>query len=125
MSDCEIPEFWNAGEVVARKEHRCCECQAPIQKGERHTVCSGKWDGEVSSYRQHTLCALACEFFRDHFAEECLSMGELKDYYREWWGDHYAPEYPRWKREIKTATIRNMMAQILRRERLSRQGGSS
>ena len=43
--------------VRARKVHKCCECDEPIQIGERHERVGGVWDGEWSTYRTCSVCA--------------------------------------------------------------------
>jgi hypothetical protein len=48
----------------AAKAYVCCECEAPIPKGERHELYSGKWDGDFSAFRT----CLSCVEIRDHFA---------------------------------------------------------
>jgi len=52
MSDC-----YRETERTARKAHRCCECMANIDPGERYVVCSGVSEGEGWSYK---LCAFCC-----------------------------------------------------------------
>ena len=89
---CEMPEFFSDSRPVARKEHICCECGTAIEKGEKHYSCSGKWDGDFLSYRQHLDCLKACETFRDKVNEgECIPFGgfyewmcETKYYHRNW-----------------------------------------
>lgn len=110
MLDCELPEFANAADVRARKDHKCCECRATIRRGERYTRCSGKWDGQVSTYKQHDLCARACEFYRDNIGEDCLPFGSLF----EWWRDDGKRND---KRDENYAEIRVMLAGILKRKR--------
>ena len=81
MSYCEIPEFYECSTPIARKQHKCCECSAPIMPGERYVYCVGKWSGDFGSYRQHWLCAEACEFIRDHLNDrECIGFGELQEF---------------------------------------------
>lgn len=83
--DWEMPEFYSARWVVARKEHKCVECGAPVFKGEKHGYFTGKWDGELESYRQHIECEDACRYIRDHFqGGECIAFGQLF----EIWGDY-------------------------------------
>lgn len=55
MSDCyrETPR-------TARKAHRCCECMATIEPGERYVVCSGVSEGKGWSYK---LCAFCHALF--------------------------------------------------------------
>lgn len=112
---CELPSFYSYTEPVARKKHRCCECSAPINKGEKHFHGVGCWEGDFSTYRQHRLCMAACMFIRDHINHhECIGFGELKDYM----SDHrMISSRPRstlcddWKQ------LRHMFAQIRNRER--------
>lgn len=114
-SFCEIPDFYEWAEPVARKQHRCCECEAPIMPGEKHFRCAGKWDGEVSSYRQHLVCMEACMWVRDHFGGECIPFGGLKEEFDEIRCDAWYPERDRYKPAWRT--LRHLMATILVRER--------
>lgn len=109
--ECELPQFWNVTEPVARKQYSCCECSAPILAGEKYVRCSGKWDFDPpKSFKQHLLCANACRWVRDNILEECLSMGGLQ----EWWGeDGYYGD----KKRPEFIGIRKMLAGIYRRER--------
>jgi hypothetical protein len=59
--DAERPTFCNVTRPKARKLHRCCECNSPIQPGDRYERISGKWDGDMGTY---TTC-LFCEALRD------------------------------------------------------------
>lgn len=81
--DWDGPSVYGEKEVVARKEHRCVECSAPILKSEKHLRYSGRWDGNWDSGRQHLLCRDACVWVRDQLEDRCLAFGEL----REWWSD--------------------------------------
>lgn len=90
MSYCEIPEFFSSRWVVARKPHRCCECGGDIPKGEFHGYFSGKWDGDLNSYRQHIECEDACRWLRDvkrFDGGECLYFGELFEVDHDYAGD--------------------------------------
>jgi len=112
--DCDLPEFYSHSEPVAAKEHRCCECAAPILKGEKHFFCTGKWFGEVQSYRQHLDCCEACMLIRDKFnGDECIGFGALKEEFEELRSDNWYPEryHEPWKK------LRSLMAKILWRER--------
>lgn len=114
---CDVfPEFYTHSEPVARKRHVCCECSAPIEKGERHFHYRGKWDGVMGGGRQHLLCMRACMFIRDNLnGYECIPFGAL----REWWS-----EFGRWnkpgERSPKILELRTMLAEIIKRERRSR-----
>lgn len=71
-SSCDLPEFYDETYPVARKEHRCCECGGVIKSGERYARCAGKWDGDLSCYRQH----VACRDFAARINREFGAMGE-------------------------------------------------
>lgn len=115
--ECEIASFYTHEEPVARKEHRCCECRSPINKGERHFRCTGKWGGKIQTFRQHLLCMEACMFVRDHLSDECIPFGELEEFIGEFRRD--IRESPRGSDCHK---LRQMMARIHRRERKHRNG---
>jgi hypothetical protein len=112
MSYCDLPEFYATAETKARQRHRCCECHAWIEVGERYLTIRGKWDGGIDTYRQHLLCARACEFARDHLDEECIPFGGLF----EWWGECHLGRY--WSKDWQE--FRDMLAQIIRRQRGTR-----
>lgn len=105
--DLDGPEMYSAVDRVARKEHKCCECNAPIRKGEKYVECSGRWDGKFDVFRQHDLCCRACMFIRD-LEGECLPFGEMM----EWYHECYRADKKRMPKELRT-----MFAGILRRER--------
>lgn len=50
-------EFYSESVRRAAKPYRCCECSAPIGKGERHEYVSGKWEGAVMDFRTCLPCA--------------------------------------------------------------------
>jgi hypothetical protein len=66
MSDCGVciggydsdgyPEFYNSGRPKARKEHRCEDCRRTIAKGQVYRRDSGKFDGELFSYKTCLIC---------------------------------------------------------------------
>lgn len=116
-SDCDMPEFSFVSEPRARIKHRCCECTAPIRVGEKYVRCSGKWAGDVSTFKQHTLCAEACESIRDN-SGECIAFGSLK----EWWSEAGNDSKYHIKNKTKYSEhyieIRKMLAVIFKRERI-------
>jgi hypothetical protein len=112
--ECDIPDFYNWSEPKARKKHRCCECRAPIEKGEKHFAATGKWDSEIQTFRQHLLCMEACMFIRDKLnANECICFGGLWEWCDEskWQCDK---THPVWRE------LRKKLADIKRRERRTR-----
>jgi len=51
MHDWVMPDFFTETAPRARKTHRCCECHKEIAVGERYQRVSGKWDGDVQSFK--------------------------------------------------------------------------
>lgn len=113
MSDCEIAQYYVCKEPVARKIHKCCECSAPIEVGEKHLRIDACWENRPGRYRQHLLCAEACEYVRDSGMndDECLSFGELWEFWRS-----DSPYYT--ERELpERRALWRLMLRICRRER--------
>jgi hypothetical protein len=110
----ESAEVSNISEPVARKQHQCCECNAPILKGEKYLVCEMLFDGAWNRYRQHELCARTCEHIRDNIENECICFGSLRDWYRE-----YKRDLRKQKNDPSISKVRSMLAQIIKRERNS------
>jgi hypothetical protein len=52
----EYPTFYEEKMVTARRDHRCCECLGAIAKGERYERKSGKWEGQVQTYKTCQRC---------------------------------------------------------------------
>lgn len=114
MSYCELPEFFSASYHIARKKHVCCECAAPILPKEKYGAFTGKWGGDVNTYKQHLDCESACVFIRDNFnSGECISFGELGEVWKEYTRSHFK------KRHIdeNIKKFRLIMARILKHER--------
>lgn len=112
MSECSIPDFYTHSEPVARKRYRCVECSAPILKGEQHFKCTGKWDGDLSTHRQHLLCMEACMLIRDEIEHECIGFGELRD-----WVGEYHFDLKAYKTKPSVKKLRSLLARIRLRER--------
>ena len=115
MSDCEIAQYHKCQERVARKPHKCCECSAPINSGEKYLQVNACWDNQPFVGRQHLLCAEACEFVRDSGIndDECVYYGGLKEWYAEWVSGGYTHEAD----EADRVKIWRFMLRIKRRER--------
>lgn len=110
MFDCDISaDFFSWSEPVARKKHGCCECSAPILKGEKHYHGRGKWDGRIDDCRQHFLCMEACMLVRDKINLDCIPFGSLMEWYGEYRNDIRDQEAGR--------QLMRMMVKIRRRER--------
>jgi hypothetical protein len=81
--DGDEAEFYNETTVTARKPHACHECRTEIAKGERHVRVSGKWDGELRTYR---FC-LACWEISGEFSERGRTFGIVWDEFQSQWGE--------------------------------------
>ena len=55
--DYESPEFHSIDNPMARKTHVCCECGESILPGQTYESASGKWDGDVMTYKTCLVCA--------------------------------------------------------------------
>ena len=99
----DAPEFMNERTSRARKQHKCCECFGKIPAGTQYHAITGKWDGEVTTYRLHLTCntiAMAArEFLRREAGlswDETPGIGELVERTREDAdeGDYFPPYWP-------------------------------
>jgi hypothetical protein len=52
----EQASFYRESEHTARKQHQCCECHRPIEKGTRYFKATGVWEGEWNTYTQCLPC---------------------------------------------------------------------
>jgi len=74
--DYPQPDFYSEKVVTGRKDHRCCECGTEISKGEKHESVSGKWEGEMNTYRT----CLPCVALRNRIADGgCFCFSGLGD----------------------------------------------
>ena len=65
-------DFQMTKTLKARKLHKCCECGTDIWPGEIYERCTGKWEGEISTFATCRFCA----GMRRDFAP-CSCFGEL------------------------------------------------
>lgn len=70
-------EFYSARTVVARKEHKCIECQDTIKVGERHEVSAYKADGYFGSDRTCEFCVSERDRLRKAYPDMPPVVGEL------------------------------------------------
>lgn len=130
MSD--LPEFMNERTSRARKQYQCCECGGKIVPGMMYKAITGKWDGEVATYRLHIICHEIAEaartFFRteaDLFDDELPGIGELVERARDDAdeGDYFPPYWPSgvW---ISQGALRDHVAKLIGVEpkRLEKEG---
>ena len=79
---CELPEFYSEKARTAIKQHKCCECNKPIAIGERYVECGGKWDGEFSSWKQHSRCYHFARWVNHdlgYIEDECIPFGGIHE----------------------------------------------
>lgn len=111
---CEIADIYNIDRRKARKEYRCYECWAKINKGEKHAVHSILFEGSWDAYRYHEDCAALLEHLVDVHREggDCITHGEgyasAKEILAGWWGRD--PD----KRE-DVSSLRSLMTPVARR----------
>lgn len=69
--------YWRST-PVARKEHKCCECESVISKGERYELFEAVWDGEFGRYKTCSICvAVREEAQHDLRFDEGIAFGCL------------------------------------------------
>ena len=79
----ELPSCTSDKVRKARKKHKCCECQNPIDIGENYHYLSGIWNGEPKDYKTCMGCRelreYAYSFARDMQCndEEYPALGEI------------------------------------------------
>jgi len=83
-------QFYSEKTRRARKPHRCYECNAPISRGDHYVNCTGKWDGDVSSFAICTTCDAWSKALREAIRARpgtevcsCWCFGELLSQIRE------------------------------------------
>ena len=80
-----MPEAFSTITRTAAIQHRCCECGAVIEKGDRYQYSSGIWDGRPDSFKQclscHELMTAATENMGD--CDESPSFGALREWFTE------------------------------------------
>lgn len=81
--DYDPPEFFNCDTVTARKPHRCCECGCQIARGEKYERATGKWEGNLETFK---TCSACCEL-RYAITDGCWVYGHLVDDVSEIRGD--------------------------------------
>lgn len=84
MCDCDRPEVYRQEIHVARKAHRCCECDREIKPGQRYVLHTGTWGDGWDSYKQCMRCDRLAKKLRDMDPEGCgPCLGALREYVSE------------------------------------------
>lgn len=66
-TDYEPSEFGSKVLRQAKKPHACSECERQILPGEEYEYATGKWEGEMSTFKTCRHCVAA----RDWLIEQC------------------------------------------------------
>lgn len=81
--DCEMPEFFDMRFVKAKKEHKCCECYAPILAGHEYEYICGKWVGDFIIHKTCMRCSrLRAEFNKK--PNRCVCFEGLMEALQDW-----------------------------------------
>ena len=79
--DGDGPEFSDARMVLARREHKCYDCQRPIAPGIRYERVTGKWEGQFLSHAFCVDCVdIATSLSCDGSREFGNLWGEIEEY---------------------------------------------
>lgn len=74
--DVTLPDIYRESWPIARKQHECCECGSPIDKGEKYRLIDGKWEGEFKQFRQCEFCARVWNTVGMEY-DECMAFSEM------------------------------------------------
>lgn len=87
VCDGDQPSLFSEREIrSARKQHKCDECQNPINVGESYRSVFGVWDGMADSHRLCSYCVACKEYVEAHLPCFCWywgSEGEMLNDMRE------------------------------------------
>ena len=75
--DYERPQFYLSRNIKARKEHKCNECHCQINKGDIYENVSGKWDGQIETFKTCRLCIALKNYTLDNIRCTCWNHGTL------------------------------------------------
>lgn len=97
-------EFYAKRTVRARKQHCCDECFRTIQPGEKYECVSGKWDGEMDSFKTCPRCLNLREYVESNIPCFCWQHGSMIEDAIEH-AKEYAHELPgllfgAWRRQV-------------------------
>ena len=70
---------------VARKEHKCCECEQPIKPGQKYEYVSGCYEGKWDVWRT----CIPCKSIRGRYCPDGFFFGFLRDNLYECLGMDY------------------------------------
>jgi len=88
--DYDQPDFYRVEERTAAKDHRCYECNCKIRKGALYYSITGKWDGEIRTYKTCERCWDLWESLKEGIG--CVYHGGLSEIYTEYLYEIGRPE---------------------------------
>lgn len=91
MSECfcdyDPADFYSRQMRKARKVHRCEECGCAINAAEHYERVTGKWDGDVTTFKTCSRCIALRDCLQAHLPCFCWAhgnlLGDCRDAYSE------------------------------------------
>jgi hypothetical protein len=77
--DYEPPSFYRVELRLARKQYYCDECSGLILPKERYEYVSGKWDGDLGTYRTCERCVEIREFVSGNVPCFCWGHSNIEN----------------------------------------------
>lgn len=81
----ELAKVCHTSAITARKPHRCVECAATINPGDRYAKTSGIWD-KPAEFKQCMTCHKLFTWAEKEDYESCgegVAFGELREWFLE------------------------------------------
>ena len=76
--DYEEPSFYVDVMRKAIKQHRCHECKGAIHKCEVYQSVTGKWDGDILTYKTCQRCLDLLNYVKAHIPCVCWSFQNMR-----------------------------------------------
>lgn len=77
--DYDPPTVYSEKIVVARLEHKCCECRRIIKPGEQYERVFGVWDGISETYKTCRICLDLREYVNSNIPCFCWMFTAMRD----------------------------------------------
>ena len=81
--DGDPASFYISEDRKARKQHKCYECRAVIEPGERYEHARGCWEGTISTFKTCVLCLEIRQWARISVPCFCFNHGDLLENIRD------------------------------------------
>lgn len=94
----EPPAFYDEKLVVAHEVHRCCETGNAILPGQKYWCCTGKWDGQMTTFRQSEGAYHFARYLNlDVLSGDCIPFGAVEHELRAYGDRELLAEWERVK----------------------------